>query len=136
MKKTKRKFRNFAVLRSYNYETHDKDGNLTNDITEAEWRDKVIFDINSLYDNSEVSEIFYVFHDSTIRGLHVHLVVTFKNSHSRTFAFILLMSNFSFNRYTPYFLPCDRTYVDFFRSSSSVVLKKTASPKPIGQEEK
>lgn len=115
MKKSDKKYRRFDVQRNFQFETHDSDGNKISDITEIEWRDKVISEILSLFNDSEISEIFYIFHDKDInddgtsKGLHVHLVVTFKNPHTQTSVVKLLMASSVHNC-----LPCD-SYVDSMR---------------------
>lgn len=115
MKKSEKKYRRFDVQRNYQFETHDADGNQTSDITENEWREKVTTEIRSFFDDSEVAEIFYIFHDKDInddgtsKGLHVHLVVTFKNPHTQTSVVKLLMASSVHNC-----TPCD-SYVDSLR---------------------
>lgn len=115
MKKKDKKYRRFDVNRNYQFETHDDDGNQISDITEAEWREKVISEINDLFSNSCVTEVFYIFHDNDInddgtsKGLHVHLVVTFADGKTQTSVVKLLMASSVHNC-----LPCD-DYVDSCR---------------------
>lgn len=84
-----KRFYRFDVQRNYQYETHDDKGNLTSDITESEWREKVVSEIRALFDNT-VAEAFCIFHDcdvnddGTSKGLHVHMVVTFSNGNNKT----------------------------------------------------
>jgi len=86
--KEKRYYR-FDVQRNYQYETHDDKGNKTSDITEIEWREKVVAEVRELFNNG-VTEVFCIFHDcdinddGTSKGLHVHLVVTFGNGNNKT----------------------------------------------------
>ena len=82
MKKSDKRFRRFDVQRNYQFETHDKNGNQTSDITESNWRVKVISEMRSLFD-SGVVEVMYAFHDKdvnndgTSKGLHVHMAVSY-----------------------------------------------------------
>ena len=115
MKKSEKRYRRFDVQRNYQFETHDADGNQISDITETEWRDKVISEISNLFSNSCVSEIFYIFHDKDInddgtsKGLHVHLVVTFSDPKPQTAVLKLLIASSVHNC-----SPCD-SYVDSLR---------------------
>lgn len=107
MKKAEKMSYRFHALRNYYFETHDKDGNITSDIAESEWCDSVISDVVSLRKNSEISEVFYLFDNDGTKGLHAHLVVTFKKPHRRTFAVKLLSG---------YCTPCDSNWVDYLRN--------------------
>lgn len=115
MKKSDKKYRRFDVQRNYQFETHDADGNQISDITENEWCNKVTSEILSLFENSNITEVFYIFHDSDInddgtsKGLHVHLVVTFKEAHTQTAVVKLLLASSVHNC-----TPCD-SYVDSLR---------------------
>ncbi len=115
MKKSEKRYRRFDVQRNYQFETHDADGNQISDITENEWRDKVISEIRALFENSDITEVFYIFHDNDInddgtsKGLHVHLVVTFAEGHTQTAIVKLLLASSVHNC-----LPCD-SYVDSMR---------------------
>ncbi|MDE6520474.1 MAG: replication protein [Ruminococcus sp.] len=115
MKKSDKKYRRFDVQRNYQFETHDADGNQISDITENEWCNKVTSEIRSLFENSNITEVFYIFHDSDInddgtsKGLHVHLVVTFKEAHTQTAVVKLLLASSVHNC-----TPCD-SYVDSLR---------------------
>lgn len=115
MKKSEKRYRRFDVQRNYQFETHDADGNQISDITETEWIDKVTSEIHSLFDNSDITEVFYIFHDKDInddgtsKGLHVHLVVTFAEGHTQTAVVKLLLASSVHNC-----TPCD-SYVDSMR---------------------
>ena len=115
MKKSEKKYRRFDVQRNYQFETHDADGNQISDITENEWRDKVTAEIRDLFDNSDITEVFYVFHDNDInddgtsKGLHCHQVVSFKDNHTQTAIVKKLLASSVHNC-----LPCD-SYVDSMR---------------------
>lgn len=115
MKKSEKRYRKFDVQRNYQFETHDADGNQISDITENEWRNKVISEIRALFENSDVTEVFYIFHDKDInddgtsKGLHVHLVVTFAEGHTQTAVVKLLLASSVHNC-----SPCD-SYVDSMR---------------------
>lgn len=115
MKKSEKRYRKFDVQRNYQFETHDENGNKISDITESEWREKVTAEIYSLFGNSDVFEIFFIFHDKDInddgtsKGLHVHEVVTFKDAHTQTAVVKLLLSSSVHNC-----TPCD-SYVDSMR---------------------
>ncbi|MDE6775301.1 MAG: hypothetical protein K2J37_03240 [Ruminococcus sp.] len=100
MKKKERRHYTFAVQRSYSYETHDKDGNVTSSITESEWREKVVNEIHDIFFNEELRSIFYIFHDSDIiegeglpKGLHVHMVAYFKDNHTHTAAVKIFLAS-------------------------------------------
>ncbi|MDE5763521.1 MAG: hypothetical protein K2N49_00145 [Ruminococcus sp.] len=91
--KNEKLYRNFTVQRSYNYETHDEYGNVTSSITESEWREKVANEIHDIFVNEEIRSIFYIFHDNDIvdceglpKSLHVHIVVSFRDNHTRASA--------------------------------------------------
>lgn len=115
MKKSEKRYRRFDVQRNYQFETHDADGNQTSDITEFEWRDEVTSEIRDLFNNSCITEIFYIFHDKDInddgtsKGLHVHLVVTFSDPKPQTAVVKLLLASSVHNC-----SPCD-SYVDSMR---------------------
>lgn len=89
------RFRRFDVQRNYQFETHDDKGNQTSDITESDWRKKVISEIRCLFDNG-VTEAFCIFHDRDInddgtnKGLHVHMVVSFADAKTQTSVIKLL----------------------------------------------
>ena len=86
----------FDVQRNYQFETHDDKGNQTSDITESEWRSKVITEIRGYMNDGQrdngLVEIFYAFHDrdinddGTSKGLHVHFVATFAKKRLQTSA--------------------------------------------------
>lgn len=86
----------FDVQRNYQFETHDDKGNQTSDITESEWRSKVISEIRSYMNDGQrdngLVEIFYAFHDldinddGTSKGLHVHFVAVFAKKRLQTSA--------------------------------------------------
>lgn len=115
MKKSQKRYRRFDVQRNYQYETHDADGNQISDITEAEWREKVVSEIRSLFNYSDIIEVFYIFHDKDInddgtsKGLHCHEIVTFKDGHTQTSIVKKLFASSIHNC-----LPCD-SYVDSCR---------------------
>lgn len=114
MKKSEKSYYKFDVQRNYQYETHDADGNQISDITESEWREKVIAEIRSLMDSC-LTEIFYVFHDKDInddgtsKGLHVHEIVTFSHAKTQSAAIKNLNASSVHNC-----SPCD-SYVDSMR---------------------
>lgn len=86
-KKHASEFFKFDVQRNYYYETHDDKGNLTSDITEDDWRKKVVSEVRGYMNDGNqdngLIEIFYAFHDrdinddGTSKGLHVHFVAHF-----------------------------------------------------------
>lgn len=86
----------FDVQRNYQFETHDDKGNQTSDITEADWRKKVISEVRGYMNDGQrddgLVEIFYIFHDldtnddGTSKGLHVHFVATFLKKRSQSSA--------------------------------------------------
>lgn len=104
----------FDVQRNYQYETHNEKGEKVSDITEPEWREKVKSEIFSLSENG-VLEVFCIFHDcdvnddGTSKGLHVHMVVTFKHNKTQTSAIKILGASSVHNCQ-----PC-HSYVDSLR---------------------
>lgn len=114
LKKSDKRFRRFDVQRNYQYETHNDKGDKVSDITEFEWRKKVISEIHFFMENSCV-EIIYAFHDKDInddgtsKGLHIHMVVTFKDAKTQTSAIKLLGASSTYNCQ-----PCN-SYVDSVR---------------------
>lgn len=91
-KEKERRYRKFDVQRSYYFETHDADGNLTSDMSEREWREKVDAEIAAMADTGQYLEVLYAFHDADIntdgtpKGLHVHEVITCKDACTQTAA--------------------------------------------------
>ncbi len=82
----KKRFRRYEAVRTFEYETHNKDKELISDMTEAEWREKVIQELSSV----DCEEIWFIFHDKDMlpatetspaikKGLHVHITVIFAN---------------------------------------------------------
>lgn len=75
------KYTNYAIQRNYQFETHDKNGNLTSNETEVEWRQRVSSEWTC--SNLKAKSIAYIFHDKDInddgtsKGLHVHGVISF-----------------------------------------------------------
>ena len=86
----------FDVQRNFQFETHDDKGNKTSDMTESEWRKKIISEIRDYMNDGQrddgLVEIFYAFHDldvnddGTSKGLHVHFVATFFKKRSQSSA--------------------------------------------------
>lgn len=115
MKKSEKRYRRFDVQRNYQFETHDDNGYQIDDITESEWRDKVTSEIKSLFDDSDIIEVFYIFHDKDInddgtsKGLHCHEVVTFNEGHTQSAVIKKLLASSVHNC-----LPCDN-YTDSCR---------------------
>ena len=113
MKKSEKRYYRFDVQRNYQFETHDDKGNKISDITETEWREKVISETRALV--GSVTEVFCVFHDldinddGTSKGLHFHSVITFKDAKTQTSAVKLLGASSVHNCQ-----PCD-SYVDSLR---------------------
>lgn len=114
MKKSDKRYYRFDVQRNYQFETHDDKGNKISDITELDWRKKIVSEFYSLVGDC-ATEIFAIFHDRDInddgtgKGFHFHAVVTFKNAKTQTSAIKLLMAS-SLNNCTP----CD-SYIDSLR---------------------
>jgi hypothetical protein len=75
------------MQRSYYYETHDKDGNITSNETEDEWRKRIIAEIavSGVMIGKKIVKIYLIFHDKDFdengnpKGLHCHAVVWFEN---------------------------------------------------------
>lgn len=71
-------------MRNYKFETHDKDGNVIDDITEKDWREKITRHFEGKIDPEPI-ELTYIFHDKDIdtdgekKALHVHFVARFEN---------------------------------------------------------
>jgi len=74
---------NYAIQRSYKYESHDKDGN-ANGLTREDWKKKVIEEWTC--DRLKANHIIFIFHDKdtdddgNIKELHAHGVVNFENA--------------------------------------------------------
>jgi len=76
----KKKARGYFAQRSYYYDTHDKDGNVTSNITPDEWKDLIIKQFTAL-DYDYMAMIFHdkdVLPDGNLKPLHVHALVKFK----------------------------------------------------------
>lgn len=84
MSSKNKRSRLYFGMRNYKFETHDKDGNVTNEITETEWREKIIAEFGAVSEPVP-TELTYIFHDKDIdtdgekKALHVHFVVRFEN---------------------------------------------------------
>lgn len=83
----KKRFRKYEAVRTYEYETHNEDKEKISDITESEWKEKIIQELSRV----ECDEIWFVFHDKDVipatevkperkKGLHVHITVLFENA--------------------------------------------------------
>ena len=123
MKKSEKRYYKFDVQRNFQYETHDADGNLISDMTESEWREKVLADIVALSEHG-VTEVLYAFHDKDInddgtsKGLHVHYVATFKDAKTQTAA-IKIFGASSVHNCTPCGSYCDSVRYLSHRSESA-----------------
>lgn len=71
-------------MRNYKFETHDKDGNVTDNITEEDWRERITSHFEGI-SNPVPKELTYIFHDKDVetdgekKALHVHFVARFEN---------------------------------------------------------
>lgn len=78
------KYRRYSFMRNYDYEVHNKDGELISDLKPAEWRDQVIKDML----NAGHDKIWLIFHDKDKTGegspkpLHCHGVIMDKSPRS------------------------------------------------------
>lgn len=74
--------------RSYEFETHDKDGNIISNETRDEWKDRVTAEIANItvMISKGIVKVYLIFHDKdmdehgNIKELHCHFVVWFKDS--------------------------------------------------------
>lgn len=118
-KKHASEYHRFDIQRNYYFETHDDKGNQTSDITESDWRKKVISEVRGYMNDGQrdngLIEIFYAFHDldinddGTSKGLHVHFVATFAKKRLQTSAIKFFGASSVENCQ-----PCD-SYVDSLR---------------------
>ena len=83
-----KKFRTYNITLNYDYEIHDEQGNIKSEITQEQWKEKVITLINQ--NISEKDWCAYVFHDKDVlsdglpKPLHVHILVSFENARHQT----------------------------------------------------
>lgn len=74
----------FFVQKSYLYDIQDENGNINNEITEEEWKKKILSEWT--LEKLEAKTIAIIFHDKDRledgekKGLHVHGIVDFKNA--------------------------------------------------------
>lgn len=85
MGKKPERSRGWFAQTSYYYATHDKDGNVTNNGTEQQWRDATV---NRLKKIPNVEFGALIFHDKDvengkIKGLHAHILIKFENPRAR-----------------------------------------------------
>ena len=87
-KKKEERKRRFMFQRNYFFETHDEDGNKTSDITDDEWKEKVLKEI---FDNEKLKiaeYIMLIFHDRDVvsdetgelKTLHCHGVLVYEHA--------------------------------------------------------
>lgn len=83
--KSSKRFRKYAIQRNYNFEIHDKSGNVVSSETETEWRERLIHEWSDL-GALKAENIAFIFHDKdvnsdgTSKGLHAHAVISFRES--------------------------------------------------------
>lgn len=81
MAKRKRS-RLFFGMRNFKFETHDIDGNKIDNISEADWKQKIEDEFKQI----DTAELAFIFHDRDIedegqkKALHVHFVARFANA--------------------------------------------------------
>lgn len=76
----------FTLFGNYQFDIHDKDGNVKRDISIDDWKAKVIAKFKK---NANVEEAFLVFHDKDVdpddatklKGIHWHAVIKYPNAH-------------------------------------------------------
>lgn len=78
------KFRWFAIQRNYDFETHDKDKNVTWNVTEDEWRNAMIKFFRENVDSGVFELATVVFHDKDeidtgFKPIHLHAIVKLKS---------------------------------------------------------
>lgn len=71
--------RSWFLQRSYYYETHDENGELSESLTEDDWKNRIKNEImSSLKPNDRCAFIFHdkdILEDGTPKGLHVHILL-------------------------------------------------------------
>ncbi|WP_205271573.1 Rep family protein [Lactococcus taiwanensis] len=71
--------RSWFIQRSYYYETHDENGELSQSLTEHDWKEKIKNELmESLKPNDRCAFIFHdkdILEDGTPKGLHVHVLL-------------------------------------------------------------
>lgn len=90
-----KKTRWYTVQRNYDFETHDKDKNVTRNISELEWRDEVTEQMQELYDTGKVKQYVMIFHDKDVletgfKPIHVHMIVELTDPARKSAAITLL----------------------------------------------
>lgn len=142
-------YRMFAVQRNFQFETHDKDGNLCSNETETEWRERVIKEWLALV-GTVLECLVMIFHDrdinedGTTKGLHVHAVLKFINQHSekaamkvlgassvqnckhvkskvRAYRYLIHVSEDALNKKKTIYLPTDVFYWKYDKKSGEVI---------------
>ena len=83
-KENQSKIRNYELQRNYYYDSHDKDGNY-NGLTEAEWKEKIRKEWSC--EKLKAKLVVLIFHYAN--NLHVHAIVNFETSISRSNALYL-----------------------------------------------
>lgn len=79
--KLKLRSRQFAFQRNMFFDTHDEKGELVSDLSEEQWKERVISDLEKI----DAFEKWLIFHDSDVnddgteKGLHCHGILKFKN---------------------------------------------------------
>ena len=79
-----KKYRTYTITLNYEYDIHDEEGNITSDLTQEQWREKIEYLI--AFNVSEKGWCAYAFHDKDIlddglpKPLHVHILIHFENS--------------------------------------------------------
>lgn len=81
--KNKDKAKLWTIQRSYEFDTHDENHNVIDSISEAQWRKKIVKQMNEAVESGDVVGVRGIFHDSdtaqgVIKGLHFHAIVEMK----------------------------------------------------------
>lgn len=83
-----KRFRSYNITLNYDYEIHDEQGNIKSDITQEQWKEKIVKLID--FNISDKSWCAYAFHDKDVlsdglpKPLHVHILVSFENAKTQT----------------------------------------------------
>lgn len=75
----------YSIQRNYDFETHDKDNNITRDITPQQWKDEIIAYFKEQTSSGAFLKVAMVFHDKDVvdtgfKPLHMHAIVYMKNA--------------------------------------------------------
>lgn len=93
-----KKVRWYSVQRNYDFETHDKDKNVVDPISEDDWVQRVKNEMHELYENGVLKSYAMIFHDKDMletgfKPIHMHAVVEFKTTRRKANAINILKAS-------------------------------------------